>query len=343
LPHGKKGRALVIDSAYGVLGYALRLLNPELAVHCHYDDAWHAERAKQTLAAHPDPLLSVSLEAEPPEGPYELLVLPLERQGVTELVRERLRLAASKWLAKGGLLYSSSDWAGESFVREEIRRAFGALTIKVEPAAHHHAQPAVGYVARRPVKVRVQAPRTETRFYIQERRSPLGFDSRAGVFCSDRLDAGSRALLALADTTGAARILDLGCGCGVVGIVAALREPDAQVVLVDSNARAIEAARQNIEAHGVAERAKLLLSADPVAALAQERRFDLVLTNPPYYGNWRIAELFLETAQRVLRPSGLLQLVTKSPQWYLPRLETHFRSVREEKRGGYTVISAKRK
>lgn len=342
LPQGRSGRALVFDSVGAVLGYALRALNPEMQVCCYYEDAWHAERATEMLAVVPEPGIEVSLAPDPPEGPFDIVVLPLERYGLADQVRERVRLAVSHWLRPGGLLYSSSDWAGEHFVREEIRKAFGALHIAVETGASRHGA-GVGYVARRPAQPRIAPPRTTERFEVQEEGQTLSFTSRLGVFCSGRLDPGSRALLALADLEGARRILDLGCGCGVVGIIAALRAPQAQVGFLDSNARAVEAARLNIETHGLGSRCKVWLSADPLKTLSEEPPFDCVLTNPPYYGNWRIAELFLETSKRVLRRGGRLILVTKGPEWYRSKLPEAFSSISEQKRGGYTVFNARRR
>ena len=44
--------------------------------------------------------------------------------------------------------------------------------------------------------------------------------------------------------------------------------------------------------------------------------FDLVLANPPYYSNFRIAELFAACAARALKPSGTALFVTKRTDWY---------------------------
>lgn len=337
LPREKSGRALVVGSRFGVLGHALRLLNPELEVHLHYDDCWPADQARELARRHPDSRLALDVAPDPPAGPWQFVVLPLERQGVADLVRERVRRAAAEWLAPNGLFFSSSDSRDDRFVRDEIKKAFGALHMAPEEKRRGGG---MGYVARRPAKVLAGPPRSETAFEVQEGGETLLFRSRLGVFCCDRLDPGTRALLALADVSGAERILDLGCGSGVVGVIAARRAPQARVVFIDSHARGIESARHNAEAHGVAGRSEFVLSADPPSALAGLAPFDCVLTNPPYYGNWRIAELFLETAARVLAPGGRLQLVTKGEEWFRPRLSEGWREVREEKRGGYTVFTA---
>lgn len=339
LPQGKSGKALVINSTYGVLGQAVQLLNPDMEVHYHYDDAFDYEKTIEQLKVRPGGDVNIHIGPDPLPGPWPTIIMPLERQGIVDFVRERIRVAASEWLAPGGLLYTSSDNKEERFIHDEVKKAFGALHRRPE----EKRQGGIAYVARRPAKELVGAPRSWTTFQVQENDQTLEFHSRLGVFCSDRLDPGSRALLAIADVMGRKRILDLGCGSGEVGIIAALREPNARVTFIDSYARALEATRKNLEAHNIEYRADaVLLSANPPKALEGADTFDCVLTNPPYYGNWRIAELFLKTAGQVLSPGGKLILVTKAPEWYRPRLIEEYDDISEAKRGGYTVFSALR-
>lgn len=338
LPKGKTGRALVINSEYAVLGLALRTLNPDIEIVCHYEDAWMAELAKQTIAAHPDAALQVSVAADPPDGPWQYIVLPLERRGIADLVRERVRMAASQWLAPQGLLITSSDTKGERFIRDEVKKAFGALHI----APEEQRRGAVAYVARKPAKQLVAPPHSWSTFTVREAEQTLTFHSRLAVFCHDRLDPGTRALLSFMQADRAARILDLGCGSGVVGIIAAMRNPNARVTFVDSSARAVESTRRNLADHKLTARTDdVLLSADARSQLASSK-FDLVVTNPPYYGNWRIAELFLHTARELLESGGRLQLVTKSPDWYVEQLESGFSDLHTDTKAGYSVLTARR-
>ena len=76
------------------------------------------------------------------------------------------------------------------------------------------------------------------------------------------------------------RILDLCCGCGALGIAAALKFPSAQVDLADTSPAALALAAGNVRSAGVVERTTLVAS-DLFAALAG-RRYDLILCNPPY-------------------------------------------------------------
>lgn len=77
------------------------------------------------------------------------------------------------------------------------------------------------------------------------------------------------------------RILDLCTGGGCIGIACALAFPEAEVVLSDISADALEVARINVEKHGLQQRVQLVQS-DLFANIAGT--FDLIVSNPPYVG-----------------------------------------------------------
>lgn len=76
------------------------------------------------------------------------------------------------------------------------------------------------------------------------------------------------------------RVLDLCCGCGALGIAAALKFSDARVDLVDIDAAALAVAADNARRAGVSARTTVIAS-DLFAGVAG-RRYDLILCNPPY-------------------------------------------------------------
>lgn len=77
-------------------------------------------------------------------------------------------------------------------------------------------------------------------------------------------------------------VLDLCCGSGAIGLVAAYTFPDAEIHLVDNDCNAIALARENAArvAGSNGNRVRVIQS-DLFAALGG-RRYDLVLCNPPY-------------------------------------------------------------
>jgi len=331
LPRGRSGSALVVNSSEGLAGLALRALNPELAVHCHFDDAWDLATAQANVKPQRRLAPALALAPDPPEGPWDLVALPFSMAGVTELVHERLAFAL-KCLRPGGLLFTSTDNRSDRFLRGAVVERFGSATAVPGPTRRS----GVAYIARRPKEPKLRPRDFRRTFTVREGEGVLHFVSRPGVFCHGRLDDGTRALLAALDVREARRILDLGCGVGVLGLIAALRCPQARVTLVDSHARAIECTLANAAAHGVQARCQAFVSADPLGDLSPG--FDLVLSNPPYYGSYRIAEMFLHTAAKVLAPGGRILLVTKDPEWYAEAMATRFSDVASTEALGYWVF-----
>jgi len=76
-------------------------------------------------------------------------------------------------------------------------------------------------------------------------------------------------------------ICDVGTGSGILAVCAAKQLKSAEVVAVDISPAALEVARANVADHAVADRVTLIES-DLLAALPDGRRFDFIISNPPY-------------------------------------------------------------
>ncbi|MFW6135905.1 MAG: class I SAM-dependent methyltransferase [Chloroflexota bacterium] len=135
--------------------------------------------------------------------------------------------------------------------------------------------------------------------------------SKPGVFAWDRLDEGTARLVDAIEVDAGDRVLDLGCGTGLVGLAAARRAPRGAVVLVDTDLRAVRSARRTLKANGFGH-ADVLLS-DGVSRVVGESPFDVVVTNPPFHQgrevDYAVTQQLVRDAQGVLRPGGRLFLV----------------------------------
>jgi release factor glutamine methyltransferase len=79
----------------------------------------------------------------------------------------------------------------------------------------------------------------------------------------------------------APEIADVGTGSGVIAVCAAKHLPRARVTAIDLSPAALEVAGANARDHGVADRIELVES-NLFDAVPAERRFDFVVSNPPY-------------------------------------------------------------
>jgi len=150
----------------------------------------------------------------------------------------------------------------------------------------------------------------------------------AGVFSPERADPASEYLCAhLPPLDSVRRILDLGCGTGILGLVAARRQTQASVYFTDSSALAITTARHNVRALAP-QMSACFLSQHRLLPWAEEP-IDLILCNPPFHERHVvtpvIAYSMFADARAVLRTGGQLLVVANRHLPYQRELRRLFR------------------
>ncbi|RLI47431.1 hypothetical protein DRO69_00650 [Candidatus Bathyarchaeota archaeon] len=138
-------------------------------------------------------------------------------------------------------------------------------------------------------------------------------------------------------------VLDMGTGCGILGILAAKRA--RRVVAVDVNPLAVRCAKMNAKLNGVAEKMELLQS-DLFSAVKKKEKFDLIIFNAPYLPsemreekNWierawaggptgrQLIDQFILQAPSYLKKGGRILLVQST----LSNLEETMQNLGEER------------
>lgn len=156
------------------------------------------------------------------------------------------------------------------------------------------------------------------------------------VFARDRLDIGTRELLpfipdSVAPLPQGARVLDLACGNGILGLGALAVRPDLSVTWADISSQAILSARANLEASGLDNHHCQCVHADGIPT--GMTRYDRILLNPPFHEGGTVGDhialrLFSEAAG-ALTADGELLVVGNRHLGYHRSLRSVFVEVRQ--------------
>ena len=160
----------------------------------------------------------------------------------------------------------------------------------------------------------------------------LALRNHAGIFCREALDIGTRFFLPhLPSNLGEVQVADLGCGNGVLGIVCAINNPQAQLRMIDESYMAVQSAQENWQ---------LALGSRPVTVYAgdglgaeQPDSLDIVLCNPPFHqqqvvGDFLARRMF-QQSHRALKTGGELWIVGNRHLGYHVTLKRMFRDVQQ--------------
>ncbi len=149
----------------------------------------------------------------------------------------------------------------------------------------------------------------------------LSLEALPGVYAAGKLDPGTALLLETLDLAPlpGQRVLDLGCGYGLLALKASLA--GASVTALDDDLLAVRSAHQNAKRYGLDVRA---LHSDVDSEILDET-FDSVLMNPPFHVGKQVVmdvpRAFLAAAHEHLRPGGALTLVANKALPYERDLE----------------------
>ncbi|QOL26040.1 class I SAM-dependent methyltransferase [Thalassotalea sp. LPB0316] len=161
-----------------------------------------------------------------------------------------------------------------------------------------------------------------------------------GVFSQERLDVGTKLLLEyLPDYTGK-KVLDFGCGAGVIGAYIASSYPSSTLALADVSALALASAKQTFAANQLKGK---FIATDSMSNITD--LFDAVISNPPFHQglktHYQATERFLSEIAKHIKVKGSLTIVANSFLKYQPIIASKFISVEQAvKANGFTVYHA---
>ncbi len=81
------------------------------------------------------------------------------------------------------------------------------------------------------------------------------------------------------------KILDIGCGCGLIGIMAAQRFANARITGIDIHRDSVNQARENVAATAWSTRLQMQNLSLQEFSKSSKEKFDLIISNPPYFSH----------------------------------------------------------
>jgi 23S rRNA (guanine1835-N2)-methyltransferase len=335
------GSVAVVGDRWGALATALAARTPELPP-VQVSDSYLAQQATvlnlRRNGLEPDAVRQLSSQDQPPERVDVLLVRVPKSLALLEDQLHRLApaLHPGTVVAAAGMVAEIHTSTLKLF-EQIIGPTRTSLAVRKARLIHCAPDPELVRPANPwphsyplPQGVGVLSGRTVT--------------NHAGVFCAEHLDIGTRFFLQhlpaapRAGGDGPLRIVDLGCGNGVVGTAAALTAPSAELTFVDESHQAVASARATFHANAAPGRTADFRVGDGMAGTAPGS-VDLVLNNPPFHSYqassdttaWRM----FAGARQALRPGGELWVVGNRHLGYHVKLRRLF--------GGCQVVASDRK
>lgn len=313
-------RVLVLNDSFGALAISLR-------AHAQVTgsgDSYLARLAlEKNLMRNGQAFDSVPFipASQPWQGPFDQVLVRVPKTLALleeQLIRLQGQLAPGAQVIAGAMI-------------KHLPRAAGDLLEK-------YIGPVQASLARKKARLLIATPEPKavatspypTRYRLEQ--PPLELFNHANVFCREGLDIGTRAFLPhLPRDLGSARVADLGCGNGVLGIASALANPQAQYTLVDESYMAVQSAEENWRA-ALGERAVTLRADDGLAGQAPQS-LDVVLCNPPFHQQQVVGDFLawrmFQQAREALVVGGALYIVGNRHLGYHSKLARLFRGVEQ--------------
>ena len=324
------GPVAVLDDRHGAL--TLPLLAAGHDVRVHQDEASHersldanldAWRRDGRLGPHAGTVHRAAAPEDAVRGARTVL-LPLPRS-LDEL--DRLARIAARGADPGVVLLAAGR---DKHMSPRMNAVLGAAFADV--VAGRGRRKARVLTARGPRPDVAPRPAEET-----ERDVPgvgrLRLVAHAGTFGGAAADPGSRLLLAALaeEPRPPGRVVDLGCGNGLLGVGAARLWPHVRVLATDQSAVAVASTLATARANGVADRLQAVR--DDALAGRPDASEECILLNPPFHdGNAvdpAVAHRLVAEAARVLAPGGRLWCVWNSHLRHRPVLEAEVGPTRQ--------------
>lgn len=315
---------LIVNDSFGALATALSLMRPDAV-----SDSYLSQQATRlNLVRNHLPEDSVRLlnSLEPLKDEYGLVVIKVPKTLALleyQLINLRPCLTSSSLVILGGMIKNlpPSVWS-------MMERLIGPTTTSL-------ARKKARLIITKPEPCLPLMPNPYPICYPLENTHYL-LRNHANVFSRDKLDIGTRFLLQYIPSDNTYRdIIDLGCGNGVVGMIAAERNPTAIIHFADESFMAVASASDNFSRAFGQQRIATFTVGDGLNDF-QPNSADLILCNPPFHQQHAIGDQvatgMIKQSMKILRENGEL--------WVIGNRHLHYHRLLDRFFGSHSVIAA---
>ena len=320
-------RILIVNDSFGALAVALSALQP----HAFSDSYLSQQATRLNLIENGIALQQVQLinSLEPLQGLFDTVLIKAPKTLALledQLIRIRPHLTPNSQVILAGMVKSlpSALWT-------LLERLIGPTTTSL---------------ARKKARLITATPDADIALannpypvcYTLENSDYL-ISNHANVFSREKLDIGTRFFLEYLPIKPAIKdIIDLGCGNGLVGLIAAERNSLANIHFVDESFMAVASAKDNFSRAFELTRSATYTVGDGLCDF-EASSADLILCNPPFHqqhtvGDQIAVSLFVQS-RRVLRKGGEL--------WVIGNRHLNYHSQLQRLFGNHQVIAANAK
>ena len=177
-----------------------------------------------------------------------------------------------------------------------------------------------------------QRLREDIVFWDEFRGKKFCFHSTWGLFSPDAVDEGSKLLINTMEINSSDMVLDLGCGYGAIGVVAAALAPQGHIHMVDKDFVAVEYAQENAELNFLKNCESYL--SNGFSNVPAGRTFHKILSNLPAKVGKEMLSIFISDAKTHLKPGGTIYVVT------VLGLKHYIKYVFQEEFGNYEKVAS---
>lgn len=159
--------------------------------------------------------------------------------------------------------------------------------------------------------------------------TPFTISNHSGVYAREKLDIGARHFMKnLPEVKSGTRVIDLGCGNGVIGLTVLAQQPEALITFVDESYMAVDSAKKNISKNLPDQIEQCEFTINDCLADVEPNSVDLVLCNPPFHQQNattdHIAWQMFRDSHRVLKKGGELRIIGNRQLGYHIKLKRLF-------------------